>query len=118
MPLKSLGKGALRLFDMALALAASRNGLLLIDEAENGLHYSLQPKFWSMMLETAHKNNVQVLATTHSWDCLRGFAQAALANPCIEGLLLRLDKAEQGLRALEYEEEDLEAAVEQGIEVR
>lgn len=118
MPLKSLGKGALRLFDMALALAASRNGLLLIDEAENGLHYSLQPEFWSMMLETAHKNNVQILATTHSWDCIRGFAQAALANPCAEGLLLRLDKAEQGLRALEYEEEDLEAAVEQGIEVR
>ena len=118
MPLKSLGEGALRLFDMALALATSRNGLLLIDEAENGLHYSLQPEFWSMMLETAHKNNVQVLATTHSWDCIRGFAQAALANPCAEGLLFRLDKAEQGLRALEYEEEDLEAAVEQGIEVR
>ena len=118
MPLTSLGKGALRLFDMALALAASRNGILLIDEAENGLHYSLQPEFWSLMLETAHKNNVQVLATTHSWDCIRGFAQAALANPCAEGLLFRLDKAEHGLRALEYEEEDLEAAVEQGIEVR
>ena len=71
-----------------------------------------------MVLKTAHKNNVQVLATTHSWDCIRGFAQAALENPYAEGLLIRLDKAEQGLRAFEYDESDLEAAVEQGIEVR
>ena len=26
-----------------------------------------------------HDNNVQVLATTHSWDCVRGFARATTA---------------------------------------
>ena len=40
-PLRSLGDGALRLFSTALALANSRDGFLLIDEAENGLHYSI-----------------------------------------------------------------------------
>ena len=35
MPLKSLGDGAVRVFGVALALANSRNGFLLIDEVEN-----------------------------------------------------------------------------------
>ncbi|MDE0446870.1 MAG: AAA family ATPase [Spirochaetaceae bacterium] len=41
-PLKSLGDGAERLFGVALALANSRGGFLLIDEAENGIHHSVQ----------------------------------------------------------------------------
>ena len=39
MPLKSLGDGAVRLFGVALALANSQNGFLLIDEVENGIHH-------------------------------------------------------------------------------
>ena len=45
-PLRSLGDGALRLYGVALALANSRGGFLLVDEAENGIHYSLQRDFW------------------------------------------------------------------------
>ena len=63
-PLKSLGDGAVRLFGVALALANSKDGFLLIDEAENGLHHSIQSDFWTMILKAAHQNNVQVLATT------------------------------------------------------
>lgn len=118
-PLKSLGDGAARLFGFALALANCRGGLLLIDEAENGIHHTVQGDFWRMILETARVNDVQVLATTHGWDCIRGFAQAATADRDAEGVLIRLEKdAEGGLRAVEYSEKELETAAEQGIEVR
>ena len=40
-PLKSLGDGAVRAFGIALALANSRGGFLVIDEAENGVHHSV-----------------------------------------------------------------------------
>ena len=116
-PLKSLGDGALRLFGAALALANSRGGFLLIDEAENGIHHSVQRDYWRMILQSAHENNVQVLATTHSWDCIRGFAQAAIEEEA-EGVAVRLERDEEGLRAVEYSEEDLHIAAEQGIEVR
>ena len=69
--IRSLGDGAVRAFATALALANSTNGFLLIDEAENGIHHSVQPKFWNMVLQTAQRNNVQVVATTHSWDCVK-----------------------------------------------
>ncbi len=116
-PLKSLGDGAVRLFGVALALANSRNGFLVIDEAENGIHYSVQHDFWRMVLRSAHRDNVQVLATTHSWDCVKGFARAA-ADEESEGILVRLDHDGGGMRAIEYSETELRVAAEQGIEVR
>ena len=117
-PLRSLGDGAVRLFGVALALANSQGGFLLIDEAENGIHYSIQRDFWRMVLLTAQESNVQVFATTHSWDCVAGFAQAAVEAEGVEGALVRLDSDGENIRAVEYSERQLHVAAEQGIEVR
>lgn len=117
-PLKSLGDGAVRLFGVALALANSQGGFLLIDEVENGIHHSIQPDFWKMVLKTAQMNNVQVLATTHGWDCVVGFARAASDLDEIEGTLVRLEQDGEKIRSIEYSEDDLDIAAKQGIEVR
>ncbi len=117
-PLKSLGDGVVRLFGIALGLANSDDGLLLIDEAENGIHHTVQYDFWKMVLQMAQTNDVQVVATTHSWDCVRGFAYAASEFEDGDGVLVRLDRDDRGLRAVEYSKEGLLTAAEQGIEVR
>ena len=119
-PLQSLGDGALHLAGIALALANSRESFLLIDEAENGIHHSIQPDFWRMVFKTAHTNNVQVIATTHSIDCVRGFAQAAVECEEVEGVLVRLERKDEEMWAVEYSERNLKAAAKQsiGIEVR
>ncbi len=117
-PLRSLGDGAMRMFGVALALASSRGGFLTIDEAENGIHYSLQSDFWRMVLRASSEHDVQVFATTHSGDCVRGFARAAVEVEDVEGVLVRLEREAGKIRAVEYSEEELETAAEQGIEVR
>ena len=117
-PLRSLGDGAVRLFGVAVALAGAAGGLLLIDEAENGIHHSLQHEYWRLVLRAAADNNVQVIATTHGWDCIRGFASAASENDDVDGVVVRLERDKGGLRAVEYSEEELETATGQGIEVR
>ena len=117
-PLRSLGDGASRMFGVSMALANSRNGFLLLDEAENGIHHSLQHNFWRMVLRTALDNNVQVLATTHSWDCVRGFALAAVEYEEAEGLLYRLEKHQDIFQMVDYSKEDLGIVAEQNIEVR
>ena len=117
-PLKSLGDGAMRVFAFVIALVNSRNGFLLLDEAENGIHYSVERDFWHMVLNTSQRHNVQVLATTHSSDCLRGFARAAAENDEAEGVYVRLDRFGNELRAIKYAEEELVTAAEQGIETR
>ena len=117
-PLKSLGDGATRLFAAGLALANSHNGFMVIDEAENGIHYSVQQDFWRMVLRASHQHNVQVLATTHSFDCLRGFARAAVELREADGVYLRLERDGERVRAVEYTEEELATVAEHGIEVR
>lgn len=117
-PLRSLGDGATRLLGVALAIANSRDGFLLIDEAENGIHHSIQQKFWNLVFQTAEKYNVQVLATTHGWDCVVGFARAAINLPDITGMLYRIQRSGQRIRAVEYPESELIIAAEHGIEVR
>lgn len=117
-PLKSLGDGVTRVFAVGLALANSHDGFLVIDEAENGIHHALQPDFWTMVLRAAQQNNVQVLATTHSWDCVTGFARAAVQVSGASGVHVRLERDGERVRAVEYSEEDLQTAAEQGIEVR
>ena len=117
-PLKRLGDGAVRLFGAALALANSQGGFLVIDEAENGIHHSIQRDFWEMILRTAEENNVQVFATTHSWDCVAGFAQAATDLDDVDGALVRIERHGNDTSVVEYSEEKLDVAAKQGIEVR
>ena len=117
-PLRSLGDGAVRMYGVALALASSQGGLLLLDEVENGIHYRRQPHFWKMVMQTAYENNVQVIATTHSWDCIVGFAQAAIQLEDVDGVLYRIDRFDDWMRAVEYNEEDLEVVAQQRIEIR
>ena len=116
-PLQSLGDGALHLAGTALALANSRDGFLLIDEVENGIYHSVQPDFWRMVFKTAHANNVQVIATTHSFDCVRGFAQAAAECEEVEGALVRLERKEEEMRAVEYSERNLKAVTKQNVDI-
>ena len=119
-PLRSLGDGAMRLFTVAVTLAVCRNGFLLIDEAENGLHFSIHRDFWKMVLKTAQKNNIQVFATTHSSDCVKGFEQAISEDKEEEvpGIVISIRRRDGRLRAIEYAESKLKVTTEQNIELR
>lgn len=116
-PLKSLGDAIIRLFATSLALVSSRKGFLLIDEVENGIHHSIQFDFWEMIMKAAKEFDVQVLATTHSFDCVKAFARAAVKDE-EEGILVRLQKEGDDIQAVEYTEDELETVSKQNIEVR
>lgn len=117
-PLKSLGDGAIRMLGFALGLANSHNGFLLIDEVENGIHRTLQPRFWEMVLTAAHESNIQVFATTHGWDAVEGFATAVARLESTEGVLIRIERDGDDTHAIEYSGTELMVAAERGIEVR
>lgn len=118
-PLRTMGDGMNRLLGIALALATTRDGILLVDEIENGIHYSAQPDMWRMILNASTSLNVQVFATTHSWDCIRAFAIASTDTKQSDGMLYRLDCRVKGdVRAVRYTAGEVAIAAEQQIEVR
>lgn len=118
-PLRSLGDGAVRILGLASALVANRGGFLLIDEVENGIHHSVQANVWRFLLRAAEENDVQIIATTHGFDCVKKFARVASEEEEINGMLVRLEKGEKGkLEAVEYPEEVLLSAIQYNFEVR
>lgn len=117
-PLGSLGDGLHRVFGIALALVNCKDGILLVDEIENGLHYTIQLGLWRVIFKLAQKLNVQVFATTHSWDCIEAFQKAATEDEQSEGLLIRLENKDGDIIPTLFDEEDLAVVTKEQIEVR
>lgn len=117
-PLRSLGEGMNRLLGISLAVSNCADGILLIDEIESGLHYSVQHAMWSLVIALARRLNVQVFATTHSWDCIEGFLQATLDSRQEEGILIRLGRKKEDIVATLYDENELAIVTRDQIEVR
>lgn len=118
-PLSSMGEGMYRILTLAMSLVTAEDGVLLVDEIETGLHYEAQTDMWRLILETAKELNVQVFATTHSWDCIAAYQEAlSQVEDLSMGKLFRLDSKYGKLRAVEYDAEDLEVVTREGIEVR
>ncbi len=118
--LKNLGEGANRVLILSLALVSAKNKLLLIDEFEAGLHYSVQEQLWDIIFEYAKKWNIQVFATTHSMDTLKAFHYVSGKEIYKDmGKYYRLQKSRKGpIEAIPYTEEGLELALEVNLEPR
>ena len=116
--LRSLGDGMSRLFGLVLSLVNSKDGILLIDEIENGFHFSIQNEIWQLIFELASKLNVQVFATTHSWDCIEAFQRAANAEVSLDGMLIRLQDKNGEIKSTTFSKDELEIATRNEIELR
>lgn len=122
-PLNSLGEGMLRVLQLTLKLFPAKGGFLLIDEFEGGLHYSVQEKIWDLVFALAAKLDIQVFATTHSWDCIANFARVARQRSDIDGVLLHLGESirtsDKGrIIATVFDENELFDLTQADIEVR
>ena len=115
--LYSMGDGINRLLTIVLAMLNSRDGVLLVDEFDTGLHYSVQDQLWKIVFMLAEKLNVQVFATTHSNDCIRSFCKANLDTKI--GQCIRLDDRNGKIVATSYDNsDDILFALDNNIEIR
>jgi ABC-type transport system involved in cytochrome c biogenesis ATPase subunit len=118
MPLPDMGDGMQRLLSFTLALWTSRGGVVLIDEVESGLHHSVLNQVWRLVGEAARRFDVQVFATTHSWECIVAAHQAFRETSPDDLRVHRIEHLNGKVRDVVYGDEDLEAAFEIGAEVR
>jgi energy-coupling factor transporter ATP-binding protein EcfA2 len=118
-PLGSMGDGMRRILAISASLVSVDNGTLLVDEIDTGLYHKVIADMWRLVIETADKQDAQVFATTHSWDCVKAFRSALVdsSNPQA-GCLVRLERSGDRVKAVRYSVDDLDVAVEEGIEVR
>jgi hypothetical protein len=117
-PVAYMGDGVSRLLSIVLAIATSRNGIVLIDEFENGIHYSVMPKIWEAVALAAREYDCQVIGTTHSYECLEAAHQGIPDNLKNEFSYIRLDKIDNQIKAKCFDDAALKVAIEANMEVR
>jgi AAA15 family ATPase/GTPase len=69
-PLSIMGDGTKRVLALCLSFLRAEHGVLLVDEIENGLHYGVLADVWKNLGWLARQFDVQVFATTHSYECI------------------------------------------------
>lgn len=114
-PLPVMGEGMTRIARLILAISAAPNGVVLIDEIENGLHHSVLGKVWQSIEAAAKQFNTQIIASTHSFECVEA------ASRSLDGsnfLVHRLEEVDGRIKCVSYEPEEIEAAVSHSLEVR
>lgn len=117
-PLPIMGEGIVRLADVAVKIANAPNGVVLVDEIENGLHYSIMFKVWKAIALAARQSNTQIFATTHSWECVQAAHEAFASEETYDFRLHRLDRMNGEITAVTYDQESLDASLKHGLEVR
>jgi AAA15 family ATPase/GTPase len=81
LPLPYFGDALQKMMRYAITAATlhSENGskdikkYLLIDEIENGLHYTVHDEFWEMLFKLAIAYDIQIFAATHSREMIEAF---------------------------------------------
>ncbi|MEZ4526752.1 MAG: AAA family ATPase [Desulfobacterales bacterium] len=77
LPITLFGEAINRVAHFIVKMVNSRNGILLIDEIENGIHYTNHGELWKMLFKLSKEFNIQIFATTHSYEMIKSFSEVA-----------------------------------------
>lgn len=121
LPARVMGDGLRRYLSIVASAANPIIDMILIDEIDNGLHYSVYKKLWQALFALAVVSDKQIFATTHSKETLYYLNEmleehSAYQNEfCLYTIAKTLKKGHQ---AYKYTYEGLSGACENDIELR
>jgi len=116
-PLAVVSAGAARYVNTLLAVILHDNGLVLVDEIENGIYWGKMPNIWKRLRELCVERGVQLFATTHSDECLEAAASVAEQYPD-DFSIIRTVKTDKGAEVRQFGGKPFAEAIEGNIEIR
>lgn len=123
LPINILGDGIRKILSIILNINACKGGMLLIDEVDNGFHFTSMTSLWQTILSTALACNTQIFVTTHNIDSLKSLsnvlniqANSLMRQDISAYKLIKKDSAE--LVALHYGFEEFSHMMSNDIEIR
>lgn len=117
-PLSQAGQGLNRLVAILSEIIGEKPQVCLLDEVENGLHYSVYEEVWTGIAEAATLMNVQVIATTHSRECLEAAHRAFSRRDPYDLSVVQLFRVEGGPQGRVLDKKLIAAALAGDIDLR
>lgn len=121
LPVSMSGDGLRRFLNIVAGSANPQNTILLIDEIDNGLHYSAYKKLWEAIFALAVSTNKQIFVTTHSKETLLKLNEMLEEHPEYqdEMALYTLEQTKlKGHQAYRLPYEGLAEACKNNVEIR
>ncbi len=78
-PANYYGDAMVKVIDLVLRICSNPEIILLVDEIENGIHYTHHRDFWKMLFKITEMFKVQIFATSHSGEMIQAFKDIAQA---------------------------------------
>jgi hypothetical protein len=116
-PISLVSSGINKFIGLLIAIRTYKNGVILIDEVENGVWFKILSTFWHALHEFAVENNTQLFLSTHSLECLQAATKTIDSYPD-DFALLQLAQEEGLSTARVAAGADASAAIESDIELR
>jgi AAA15 family ATPase/GTPase len=116
--LNEFGDGLGKFIYFIMILLSQKDSIILLDEIENGIHYTQLDRLWEIILTISKQQNVQVFATTHSKECIESYARVAKKLEDEEIAFIELCKREEEIKAFVYPYDWFIDEIEQEHEVR
>lgn len=121
LPIQVMGDGILRILSVVVYIYEHKNGIVLFDEVDNGLHFSVMPQLWEAIINAAQASNVQLFVSTHNLDSIKGLNKVLASHSEFSDLMssYKLTKTkEDNIIATRYDAAHLDFMIEQEIEMR
>ena len=118
LPLPDLGHGFARLLYLFCTLMRTQGSLALIDEVESGIHYSALPTLLEGIKVVAQQQDVQIIMTTHSMDCIKAACKVFEDSP-EDFQIIRLERTDdENVRAILINDDKLRTVMDAEWEIR
>jgi AAA15 family ATPase/GTPase len=106
-----------KLVSMLLGITAQPNGIVLIDELENGFYYKHLGTIWRALHSFAVQYNCQLFVSSHSAECLEAVAEIAQETPD-DFCMLRAIHSGEGTTVRRFDGRRFAQAILDDVEVR
>ena len=121
LPTRVTGDGLRRYLNIVASAANPLTDMILIDEIDNGLHYSVYKKLWQAIFALSVAGDKQIFVTTHSKETLSHLSEMLEENTAYQDELCLYTLAKtpkKGHQAYKYTYEGLSGACENDVELR
>jgi AAA15 family ATPase/GTPase len=114
-PIHVVSEGMNKVVSLLLGVSHWQNGVIYVDEIENGIYFNRMKPFWELLQRFAKEYRSQVFASTHSDECLKAAADALDPK---DFCLIQVHRHCDASTARIAQGTDAEAAIHGDIEVR